>query len=227
MKKKEDLEKSMSQPKSRTGDGSENDARCKIRGVATKLFAKCGLDGASTRAIANTSGLNLSLISYYFGGKEGLYKNLFIEFGNEAQKTVGHITDGFNPKTLTRDLFFSHMRGIIAGAVEMQITNPEMMTLIQREMLEGLPHAREVWEDVFHSLGEKMVAILRAAQEQKIIRADLNLQYHFLSMMHSIDIIFIATRCRGPWQQKLFKLPDEKDKVVDQVFKVFIEGILI
>jgi AcrR family transcriptional regulator len=204
-----------------------SDARCKIRDVATKLFAKCGLEGTSTRDIAKQSGLNLSLISYYFGGKQGLYKNLFIEFANEAHKTIGKITDGFDPKTLTQEQFCANMLVIIQSAVEMQVANPEMMTLMQREKIEGLPYAREVWEEVFHSLGEKIVAFLQAAQDRKIIRGDLNLQYHFLAMIHSVDILFIAVRCRGPWEQMLFKLPEDKEKVARQVYNVFVEGILI
>lgn len=48
----------------------------KLIGVATELFAKNGFEGASTREICKQAGVNISLISYYFGGKEGLYKKI-------------------------------------------------------------------------------------------------------------------------------------------------------
>jgi AcrR family transcriptional regulator len=40
--------------------------------AAKKVFGEQGYSGASTRAIASEAGVNLSLISRYFGGKHGL-----------------------------------------------------------------------------------------------------------------------------------------------------------
>lgn len=50
--------------------------------VATDLFAQKGFEGASTREICKLAGANISLISYYFGGKKELY-----------DKVVNNITD--------------------------------------------------------------------------------------------------------------------------------------
>ena len=41
--------------------------------VSEKLFAQQGFEGTSTRQIARESGINIAMISYYFGSKEGLY----------------------------------------------------------------------------------------------------------------------------------------------------------
>ncbi|MEN9522202.1 MAG: hypothetical protein RL065_579 [Bacteroidota bacterium] len=43
---------------------------------AKKLFAQKGYDGVSTRLLANESGTNLAMISYYFGSKEDMYKEI-------------------------------------------------------------------------------------------------------------------------------------------------------
>lgn len=48
----------------------------KIIEVATDLFAKNGFDGTSTRDICKEAGVNISLISYYFGGKKELYEKI-------------------------------------------------------------------------------------------------------------------------------------------------------
>ncbi len=206
---------------------TDNDARCKIKDCATGLFARFGLEGTSTREIAKAAGLNLSLISYYFGGKEGLYKTLFVEFATKAQKEIKALIEDADMVGLDRELFFKKMRTIIENMVRMQVSNPEMMMLMQRETLEGLPHAREVWEEVFHSLGEQIVSVFEVARDRKIIRSDLNLQFHFLSMVHAIDMVFISTRCHGPWEKKLFRIPEDSVKISDQIFTVFIEGIAL
>lgn len=44
--------------------------------AAEKLFAEKGFEGTSTREIAKSANVNISMISYYFGSKEKLYEKL-------------------------------------------------------------------------------------------------------------------------------------------------------
>lgn len=53
-----------------------NLSRRKIINSAIVLFANKGFDSASTREICKHAGVNLSLIPYYFGNKEGLYVSI-------------------------------------------------------------------------------------------------------------------------------------------------------
>ena len=50
------------------------DAREKLLVAGTELFAKKGFAGVSIRELAIAAGVNSALISYHFGGKEGLYE---------------------------------------------------------------------------------------------------------------------------------------------------------
>ncbi|WP_425059934.1 HTH-type transcriptional regulator BetI [Sporomusa carbonis] len=52
----------------------EKDSRTKLIEAATSLFAKRGFTAVSIRELAETAGVNSALISYHFGGKEGLYE---------------------------------------------------------------------------------------------------------------------------------------------------------
>lgn len=51
----------------------QNLSRKKLINSAIALFAEKGFDCTSTREICKHAGVNLSLIPYYFGSKEGLY----------------------------------------------------------------------------------------------------------------------------------------------------------
>lgn len=55
------------------------DKKEQILTVAEELFAEKGFDGTSVRDIAQRAGVNLAMISYYFGSKEKLLESL-IEF---------------------------------------------------------------------------------------------------------------------------------------------------
>ena len=55
-----------------------NDKQIEILLVAEKLFAEKGFDGTTIRDIAKTAGINIAMISYYFGSKEKLLESIVI-----------------------------------------------------------------------------------------------------------------------------------------------------
>lgn len=57
----------------------EVDSRELLLRTAEELFAMHGFDGVSTRMIQKNCGLNIALIAYYFGSKEGLFKAILEE----------------------------------------------------------------------------------------------------------------------------------------------------
>ena len=60
-----------------------NEKQVQIIERAEKLFAVKGFDGTSVRDIADEAGVNVAMISYYFGSKEKLMEALFeIRVGN-------------------------------------------------------------------------------------------------------------------------------------------------
>ncbi|WP_207431040.1 TetR/AcrR family transcriptional regulator [Sabulibacter ruber] len=42
--------------------------------VAERVFGELGYDGASTRLLAQEAGMNMAMLNYYFGSKDGLLK---------------------------------------------------------------------------------------------------------------------------------------------------------
>ena len=62
------------------GNGTDKtEGRDKLLQVAAKLFAERGFNGVGVREIAGFAGINISMISYHFGGKEGLYAEVLKE----------------------------------------------------------------------------------------------------------------------------------------------------
>lgn len=49
------------------------DKKDHILDVAERVFAEKGFDGASTRLISGEAGVNMAMLNYYFGSKEGLF----------------------------------------------------------------------------------------------------------------------------------------------------------
>lgn len=71
-----------------------NEKQIQIMEVAEELFAEKGFDGTSVRDISDKAGVNLAMISYYFGSKEKLLEALFTYRGeNTVMKLESVISD--------------------------------------------------------------------------------------------------------------------------------------
>ena len=58
-------------------DKDKIDKKDHILDVAERVFADYGFDGASTRTISGEAGVNMAMLNYYFGSKEGLFLAIF------------------------------------------------------------------------------------------------------------------------------------------------------
>lgn len=75
----------------------------RILSSATKLFAQKGYDGVGIREICKDANANICMVSYFWGGKEELYKGIvdnLIEKQNEYAKTF--IDINLDPATLSK-----------------------------------------------------------------------------------------------------------------------------
>ena len=58
-------------------DKDKIDKKDHILDVAERVFSDMGFDGASTRTISGEAGVNMAMLNYYFGSKEGLFLAIF------------------------------------------------------------------------------------------------------------------------------------------------------
>ncbi|AMR31121.1 hypothetical protein A0256_06635 [Mucilaginibacter sp. PAMC 26640] len=69
----------------------KTDKKDHILDVAEKIFAEFGYDGASTRAISGEAGVNMAMLNYYFGSKEGVFLAIFERRISTFQKVLAEI----------------------------------------------------------------------------------------------------------------------------------------
>ena len=89
-----------------------NEKQLQIIEIAETLFAEKGFDGTSVRDIAEVAGINIAMISYYFGSKEKLMEALFELKTEKMQMRVESL---LNDKTLTS---FQKMDILIVEQIE-------------------------------------------------------------------------------------------------------------
>jgi AcrR family transcriptional regulator len=97
--------------------------------TAEKLFAITGFDGTSVRDIAREAGVNIAMISYYFGSKEKLMEAVFERSAIKIRLKVENLLSNTDLTNLEK------VNILIDDYVEKFLTQQEIHKIILREQL--------------------------------------------------------------------------------------------
>lgn len=208
-----------------TSENKES-AKAKLISEAGKLFAEHGYEGVSTREIAKAAEVNISLISYYFEGKEGLYLAVFEDFAIKAQTQMDVLVDELRDPEMTRKSFEKTMKAVVASMVRLKLEAPYSSVLMLREILSGMPRTKDFVEKNMGSMAMGLISYMELAQKKGILRGDVHCPTLFISMVHSVDTYALAEKCETSLSRRLYRIPKEIDKLIEQIQILFIEGVL-
>ncbi len=97
--------------------------------IAEKLFAVKGFEGTSVRDIAQEAGINVAMISYYFGSKEKLMEAVFEQRTSRIRLKIETLLLDKNTPTIEK------VNMLIDDYVEKFITQQEFHKIMMREQL--------------------------------------------------------------------------------------------
>ena len=101
-------------------DTPDAPARERLLQATLEIVNEVGVGGATTRKIAERAGVNLQLIQYYFGGKDGLL--------DEAQKfIVSRFFDEVGPVIAEAPSLIEAIRRGVDATWELAQTQPEIV----------------------------------------------------------------------------------------------------
>jgi TetR/AcrR family transcriptional regulator len=150
----------------------------KLKDAALSEFAANGYDGARVGAIAARAGVNKQLISYYFGGKEGLYRAMQREWLDDERDQAG-------PDVPAEDVMRWYLRD--------SLKDPRIARLAMWQALSDDLPEEESQEDAELDLAE-----MRERQRRGEIAADLDPAAVQIAMMGMTlaPVIFRSTAKR-------------------------------
>jgi AcrR family transcriptional regulator len=184
-----------------------------ILDVATRLFARHGYEGVSVRDICSELSVNFSIISYYFGGKAGLYREVLRRqfaacadvFGQAAGQ---NLEPGEEVAALCRAM----------GA--WQAENPAFSALLARESGESGPEFREAAREYEDRLGGRLTELIRAGQRQGRFKSSIRPE----SAAAVLGLLLTGAgtaRTLSPGQAR-----GTEEGYFDVIREVFLEGLL-
>lgn len=155
----------------------------KLLRAAADAFAAQGYDAASTRAIADRAGVNIALIAYHFGGKDGLYEVVLEDWVRPLQEAVDRELAGVHAAGKRMDAV------VTAFLRHALIVAPGVASLIARESIMASSTATTKRTAVgLRPLVEQLDAVLPTCETTVVQGAEfLALLLRLAAPMPSID----------------------------------------
>jgi AcrR family transcriptional regulator len=140
---------------------NNSDTKTKILDIAYNLFARQGYAATSIRQIANECVINLSMIGYYFGGKEGLYRAIV---DMRIKQVIKDITEDIVQEN---DI---HKRvEIFANRLMDSLTSdsPNILTIVTRELVSHDQSTAYITTDIITNFTKLFDAIFEGTDTER------------------------------------------------------------
>jgi AcrR family transcriptional regulator len=163
------------------------ESRARIVEAAGQLFAARGFDGVSTRELARAAKINISAITYYFGGKSGLYRAVLEQLIEDTaplfEPMVTGLEAGVAAAGTDRQALAELMAGFLSGLLNSILSDPKIrwqMPLVLREFQQPSDGFRLLYENRIFPIHNVVSQIVGAAKgidpnatETKLITATI------------------------------------------------------
>lgn len=190
--------------------------KARILEAATEEFARCGLAGARTAAIATNSGITKAMLCYYFDDKETLYRAVL-------QQIVEEINTAFEPIDWERTSAKQALESIIRAYITFESHNRWHGMLWFQEAIQNQGRYGEQtgWQTGFHSI----VQVL----ERGIAEGEFRQLDAFLTAINVLGICsfyfdaYENLKYLSPTQQLLSS--DMVKRQTEEVMKLVLAGV--
>lgn len=201
---------------------TQPDTQEKLLTAAEKVFSQRGYDAATVKDIADEAGVNISLISYHFGGKEGIYRASFERFGTEGLELIKKI---LTPPSSREDLK-AKLRLYMEQIVDCHIQDEQITRMIHMEVLNGLPHCEEVFRATFQQVFQLLVRFLDSAKKAGLVRAEFAPEITGKLMLGSLMHFCQTDALSRKILNKSISEPKFRQKVIEDALSLMLGGIL-
>jgi len=202
-----------------------SDSKVKILKVAEDLFSQKGYKAVSIREIASLAEVNVSMVSYYFGGKEGLYRAIIETHYDKAQALLKKIEVPAKHALLSRESYFQFWRTFLEHVIDLKIESQKVEEILIHDFIQGLPFSYDIHKKYNPAMLKDLDKLIEYGKNKKWIKANLS-SFVFLSMLISgIDMFLMMGRKKCPFQKMAKIFINDRDSWIQQMLLIYFEGV--
>jgi AcrR family transcriptional regulator len=200
----------------------DHGSKARIQEVALKLFATQGYDGTTVQEIVTAAQTNLSMISYYFGGKEKLYSNCLRQAADFAIESTERVLA--TPQT--REEFLLRLRLFMEEVIDFHIKHRDVATILNREAINPRPAVRDLFENGLFRSYKTFESFMEEAQRAKILRSQLSIPILSIFIFNSLVSICRNDSCASTITKQSIEDPVFQKDIVSFMTGDLLSGAL-
>ena len=191
----------------------DNAMQEKLFAAAIPLFAEKGYAAVSIREIAKATDVNVSSISYYFRGKEGLYHAIIESHIATISKAISS-AEGLSPE--------ERLKHYAKAISEIHTKKPYVIRFIQSELVNSTSAVDTILKKHLFSFYRFLNKAIQDGIDAGIFRTDLNVHHAALSLVGIMNFYFIAK----PLFRDFLDTSLEADAAyAEQAVAIYLKGI--
>lgn len=196
---------------------TRTDADCRetLIAVATPLFAEKGFNGVSVREIAGYASVNVSMISYYFGGKEGLYAAVL----NEQFGVLKRVADIRTMEIDPLKKFELYVRATVARYRK----NPYLLRFYTSELTNPTPCFATIVKPAIQGVVKILQETFADGLSHHQFRQGLDPTDTALALAGMINFYFLLEPATG---ELVDHSPERDEELIQHIMDIFTKGVL-
>ena len=194
---------------------ADKDSRENIIASAIPLFAAKGLNGVGVRELAGAADVNLSMISYYFGGKEGLYAAVL----KEQFAILDKIDEIDHMEIDTLQKFELYIRATVARYRK----NPYLLRFYTSELTNPTPCFETIVKPAIKKVVQMLVDTFTDGLSHEKFRDGLDPADTVLALAGMINFYFLIEPVTAGLVDHA---PERDEKLIRHIMDIFARGVL-
>lgn len=202
-----------------------NDKQIQIIATAERLFSNKGFDGTSVRDIADEAGVNIAMISYYFGSKEKLMEALFAKRSEDINLQVESLlqNDEIAPLQKMESLVDTYIDKVMKK-------QPFFKIMMCEQVINKNPVIINLIQDLKKKNTEAVNKLIKDGQQKKAFKKDIDVLMVMNTLIGSITQMMLTSDYykeynnlqNVPQDQFLVQIKEKMSKHIKFLFKALL-----
>lgn len=188
--------------------------RSSIISTATRLFAERGLYGVSIRELSAAAGVSISMISYYFEGKESLYASVLQE-----QFSCFEYLRTIQEKNATP---LEKIEEYIRWSIQRNRDYPFLLRYYTSELTNPTRHFSVIVQPALERALQTLMEIIKEGIDKKLFREELNPEDTALAMAGMVNYYFLS---RLATEGFVNHSPERDEELIRHYMDIFTKGL--
>ena len=182
---------------------------------ATELFAERGLHGVSIRELSASAGVSISMISYHFEGKDGLYSAVLLE-----QFKCFEYLEEIKSLSLTP---IEKIEKYINWSIQRNREFPFLLRYYTSELTNPTRHYKVIVGPILEKALHSLIDIIVEGVEAGDFRQGLDPEDTALAMAGMVNYYFLSKLAT---EEFINHSPDRDNELVRHYMDIFTKGIM-